>query len=166
MTVCCQTSNTGVHLCSEEEEKQLPLEQCLPRLWSFLSHNSGLVRQSVLRSLLVLTSQEEGKDRPTSNWLTPVLPEMLRLLLQRSLVENCPDTLQLIYQVWSQLVSHAPLGPLLTAACPRLGSWLCLLMHPAHLQVSHSFHGAIRGRQAVVTVEGTCDLALLGKLAK
>ncbi|CAN8030729.1 unnamed protein product, partial [Ixodes persulcatus] len=112
----------------------LPLEQCLPRLWGFLSHNSGLVRQSVLRSLLVLTSKEEG-HQPPSNWLPPVLSDMLRLLLQRCLVENCPDTLQLIYQVWSQLVSTAPLGPLLTAACPCLGSWLCLLMHPAHLQV-------------------------------
>ncbi|KAG0420613.1 hypothetical protein HPB47_003393 [Ixodes persulcatus] len=115
-------------------EEQLPLEQCLPRLWGFLSHNSGLVRQSVLRSLLVLTSKEEG-HQPPSNWLPPVLSDMLRLLLQRCLVENCPDTLQLIYQVWSQLVSTAPLGPLLTAACPCLGSWLCLLMHPAHLQV-------------------------------
>ncbi|CAN8008171.1 unnamed protein product, partial [Ixodes pacificus] len=121
-------------VCHSATLGQLPLEQCLPRLWGFLSHNSGLVRQSVLRSLLVLTSKEEG-HQPPSDWLPPVLPDMLRLLLQRCLVENCPDTLQLIYQVWSQLVSTAPLGPLLTAACPCLGSWLCLLMHPAHLQV-------------------------------
>ncbi|CAN8003098.1 unnamed protein product [Ixodes hexagonus] len=124
------------HSKGSEGHEQLPLDQCLPRLWGFLSHNSGLVRQSVLRSLLVLTSRGGGGgDQPSSDWLSPVLPDMLRLLLQRCLVENCPETLQLVYQVWSQLVSSAPLGPLLMAACPCLGSWLCLLMHPAHLQV-------------------------------
>ncbi|XP_077552416.1 TATA-binding protein-associated factor 172-like isoform X1 [Haemaphysalis longicornis] len=111
-----------------------PLVEWVPRLWPFLGHNAVAVRRSVLRSLLILTS-EQGTPQPLSEWIPPLLPSMLRLLYQRCLLETSSDVLDLIYQVWEQVVRGAPLGPLLTAACPYLSSWLCLAMHPAHLQI-------------------------------
>lgn len=110
------------------------LVEWVPRLWPFLGHNAVAVRRSVLRSLLILTS-DQGAPQSLSEWIPPLLPSMLRLLYQRCLLETSSDVLDLIYQVWEQVVRGAPLGPLLTAACPYLSSWLCLAMHPAHLQI-------------------------------
>lgn len=112
----------------------VPLAQWVPRLWPFLGHNAVAVRLSVLRSLLILCS-DKSAPLPLSEWIPGLLPCMLRLLYQRCLLETSSDVLDLIYQVWEKVVCGAPLGPLLTAACPYLSSWLCLLMHPAHLQV-------------------------------
>lgn len=111
-----------------------PLALWVPRLWPFLGHNAVAVRLSVLRSLLILCSSK-GAPLPLCEWVPPLLPSMLRLLYQRCLLEMSSEVLDLIYQVWEEVVRGAPLGPLLTAACPYLSSWLCLLMHPAHLQV-------------------------------
>ncbi|XP_077491281.1 histone acetyltransferase 1 isoform X2 [Amblyomma americanum] len=111
-----------------------PLAQWVPRLWPFLGHNTVAVRLSVLRSLLILTSDGRA-PQPLNEWIPPLLPCMLRLLYQRCLLETSTEVLNLIYQVWEKVVRGAPLGPLLTAACPHMSSWLCLLMHPAHLQV-------------------------------
>lgn len=111
-----------------------PLARWVPRLWPFLGHNAIAVRLSVLRSLLILCS-DKGAPLPLSEWVPPLLPCMLRLLFQRCLLETSQEVLDLIYQVWEKVVHGAPLGPLLTATCPYLSSWLCLLMHPAHLQV-------------------------------
>ncbi|KAH6943674.1 hypothetical protein HPB50_025066 [Hyalomma asiaticum] len=90
---------------------------------------------------LFLSFEEGGEEAfrqirsPLCEWVPPLLPSMLRLLYQRCLLEMSSEVLDLIYQVWEEVVRGAPLGPLLTAACPYLSSWLCLLMHPAHLQV-------------------------------
>lgn len=126
----------GNLMCADSgsSDASAPLAQWVPRLWPFLGHNAIAVRLSVLRSLLILCS-DKGAPLPLSEWVPPLLPCLLRLLYQRCLLETAPEVLDLIYQVWENLVHGAPLGSLLTATCPYLSSWLCLLMHPAHLQV-------------------------------
>lgn len=121
-------SSPGVQLALSH-----PLQSCVPRLWPFLGHNAAVVRKSVLRSLLILTSK--SSPQPHDEWLPAVLSDLLRLLFQLCLVENNVDVLALIYQVWQQVLEGAPLAAVLTSSCPYLSSWLCLLMHPSHLAV-------------------------------
>lgn len=119
---------------SRESSLELPLADFVPRLWPFLGHSSSIVRKSALQTLVTLTTK--CKQELCEKWLPLVLSDALRLLYQRCLVENIEEILQLSYEAWKQIVTRAPLGSLLTAACPFLSGWLCMVMQPAQLAIN------------------------------
>ncbi|KAG8190202.1 hypothetical protein JTE90_011924 [Oedothorax gibbosus] len=107
------------------------LDDLVPRLWPFLSHNSSVVRRSVLQALITLTSMDNTETCAT--WLPNILQPMLRLLFQRSLVEPLYEIHSLLFEAWKNMVSQAPLVAVISAAIPFLGSWLSMIMQPSNV---------------------------------
>lgn len=106
------------------------LVRLIPRLWPFLSHSLSSVRKSVLDSLLILC------DKSSDDWLTPsLLSEALRLLYQRSLVENLNSVLEMLHKVWHSLVSKAKYSQMIEATCNYVTGWICLMMHPQKVAI-------------------------------
>uniref|UniRef100_A0A1B6DFE2 TATA-binding protein-associated factor 172 n=1 Tax=Clastoptera arizonana TaxID=38151 RepID=A0A1B6DFE2_9HEMI len=101
----------------------------IARLWPFLTHNTSSVRRATLQTVRILTSQKET----SLQWPPELLQEAMRHIFQRALVEHIQDTLNLVEQVWNNLVHNSNLETLLIAACPYVSSWLCLTMQPAKL---------------------------------
>ncbi|GAB6025941.1 btaf1 RNA polymerase II, B-TFIID transcription factor-associated, 170kDa [Chamberlinius hualienensis] len=121
-------------LKDDSANTSLPLDQLVPRLWPFLSHNSTSVRKATLRTLGALVSTQRSQS-----WLVPILPETLRHLFQRCILEHSEEILELIPVVWSSVLSSSPLEALLTSACPFIGSWLCLAMQPSKFPIDRNF---------------------------
>lgn len=113
-----------------------PLAQLVPRLWPFLNHSSSGVRKSVLQALVTLTA--DGNSQTCKDWLPAVLSDALRLIYQRCLIEHCDDISDILYKVWFQIITCAPLPALLHSACPYLNVWLCFLMHPSRMAIDSS----------------------------
>ena len=108
------------------------LTKLVPRLWPFLNHSLSSVRKSVLESLVILTHP----SRNPCSWLTTsLLSDALRLLYQRCLLENKLDILNLIYDVWYQLVTGSNVENLLISSCQHLSGWICLMMHPSRIPI-------------------------------
>ncbi|KAF8793895.1 TATA-binding protein-associated factor 172 like protein [Argiope bruennichi] len=139
--------------CSESSMGNL--EELVPRLWPFLSHNSSVVRKSVLQALITLTST--NKTGGDISWLPNILQPMMRLLFQRSLVELHSDIHNLLYEAWKNLIANSPLVSVAFATIPLLSSWISMLMQPANvpydsntnpawLDVPHKMKDKILGR--------------------
>ncbi|GBL97094.1 TATA-binding protein-associated factor 172, partial [Araneus ventricosus] len=115
-------------------------EELVPRLWPFLSHNSSVVRKSVLQALLTLTSANKSGD--DISWLPNILQPMMRLLFQRSLVEVHSEIHSLLYEAWKNLIAHSSLISVASAAIPLLSSWISMLMQPANVPYDSSTNPA------------------------
>ncbi|CAL8122887.1 unnamed protein product [Orchesella dallaii] len=102
------------------------LDVLIPRLWPFLHHTSSSVRKSALLTLQKLTEL----DPSVAPMSVSPLQVTLRHVYQRALVENYAEVLELIPQVWCDLLKSSQLNSLLLAACPLFGQWLCLAMQP------------------------------------
>ncbi|XP_023219051.1 TATA-binding protein-associated factor 172-like, partial [Centruroides sculpturatus] len=122
--------------CSSTVSVTHPLAQLVPRLWPFLNHSSSGVRKSVLQALVTLTA--DVNLQTCQEWLPVVLPDALRLIYQRCLIEHCDDISDILYKVWFQIITCAPFPTLLHAACPYLNVWLCFLMHPSRTAIDSS----------------------------
>uniref|UniRef100_A0A1W7R9G5 TATA-binding protein-associated factor 172 n=1 Tax=Hadrurus spadix TaxID=141984 RepID=A0A1W7R9G5_9SCOR len=109
------------------------LAELVPRLWPFLSHSSSGVRKSVLQALVTLTANTHSEI--CAEWLPAVISDALRLIYQRCLTEYSADILELLYKVWFQIITSAPIFTLLHSACPYLNVWLCFLMHPSGMAI-------------------------------
>lgn len=115
-------------------DEGLPLSQLVPRLWPFLGHASSSVRKATLQTLTALLAPKHSKQT-CFTWLVPILPETLRHIFQRCILEHCTDILDQVSDVWHRLLKNAPLDALLIAACPHLGGWLCLAMQQSRLPI-------------------------------
>ncbi|KAI2808015.1 hypothetical protein BLOT_005956 [Blomia tropicalis] len=105
----------------------------IPRLWPFLSHSLSSVRKSVLDSLLILC------EKSSDDWLTSaLLSDALRLLYQRSLIENIDSILEMLYKVWLNLLSKSRYQQLIEATCNYVTGWICLMMHPQKAAIDPS----------------------------
>ncbi|GIY86061.1 TATA-binding protein-associated factor 172 [Caerostris darwini] len=107
------------------------LENLVPRLWPFLSHNSSVVRKSVLQAIITLTSASKSEDG--ISWLPNILQPMLRLLFQRSLVEPLIEIHHFLYDAWKNLIIYAPLVAVIACTIPLLSTWVSMLMQPANV---------------------------------
>ncbi|GFQ73279.1 TATA-binding protein-associated factor 172 [Trichonephila clavata] len=139
---------------SDSSEKGF--DQLIPRLWPFLSHNSSVVRKSVLQALITLTSTNNVKDSIIV-WLTVILEPILRLLFQRCLVEPVIEIHNLLYEAWKNVISHSQVISVFTITVPLLSSWLSMLMQPSNvpfdpntnfawLDVPHKMKDKVLGR--------------------
>uniref|UniRef100_T1IQ59 Mot1 central domain-containing protein n=1 Tax=Strigamia maritima TaxID=126957 RepID=T1IQ59_STRMM len=70
------------------------------------------------------------------DWLVPILSDSLRHVYQRCILEHVPEILDLITEVWEQLIRIVSVDNLLMATCPHLSRWFCLLMQPSHIPFS------------------------------
>ncbi|XP_064613763.1 TATA-binding protein-associated factor 172-like [Liolophura sinensis] len=125
-----------------------PLSELVPRLWPFLRHNITSVRGAALETLHTLLSCANSQNTVTT-WLAPILPDCLRHVYQRSLLEDNPHVLAVTEKVWAKLLEVVPLSHLVPAACLWLGVWLCLVMQPARLPYDPSYliEAKHRGRE-------------------
>ena len=71
----------------------------VPRLWPFLRHTISSVCRAALDTIRTLVT-----DSGASCWLPAVLPDALRLVYQRTVLEASPDILTTVTQVRN--VSH------------------------------------------------------------
>ncbi|KAG1688012.1 TATA-binding protein-associated factor 172 [Nymphon striatum] len=110
-----------------------PLNELVPRLWPFLCHASTVVRKCVLETLLTLTLPSHQQFYET--WIPLILPDIMRHVYQRCILEHNPKILNLVYDLWKQLLTGSSLSAILTSACPWLSSWLCLMMQPAQIPI-------------------------------
>lgn len=112
------------------------LTELVPRLWPFLRHNIVSVRRNALQTLLTLVSASEPQQ---CQWLLPILPDALRHMFQRCLLETQADLLELGEQVLDALLRAVPLPYLIAAANPWLNVWLCLLMQPVRIPYDSAY---------------------------
>jgi len=117
------------------------LTKSIPRLWSLLGHSSTSVRISILRALQTLISPQKAT---CAFWMPEdLLTTALRLIFQRSVVENVEEVRPYLEQVWMELIkldfksSHisAEQLNLLKATSRYLNYWLCLIMQPSNLPI-------------------------------
>lgn len=113
----------------------------VPRLWPLMSHSSTSVRISVLKALLTLT---ELQPEPCSRWMPiDILSSTLRLVFQRSILENMSEIRSHLEAVWLQLTKiHGDEScklesrlNLLKATSQYLNYWLCLTMQPTRTPI-------------------------------
>ncbi|KAH7643780.1 tata-binding protein-associated factor 172-like protein [Dermatophagoides farinae] len=114
---------------TDNNDQQLAI--LIPRLWPFLSHSLSSVRRSVLESLLILS------EKNSNEWLnqSSLLSDALRLLYQRSLIENHTIILDLLYKVWLNLISKANYQCLIESTRNYVTSWICLMMQPQKMPI-------------------------------
>lgn len=106
------------------------LVKLIPRLWPFLFHSLSSVRKSVLESLLILS------EKSSNSWLSSsILSDALRLLFQRSLIENHNSILELLYKVWLRLISKASYECLIDSTKNYMTGWIILMMHSHKLPI-------------------------------
>ncbi|KAB0793551.1 hypothetical protein PPYR_13171 [Photinus pyralis] len=103
-----------------------PLNDVVPRLWPFLSHNTSSVRKATLQTLKTLT--EKPINSEILQWDAQLLQDAMRHVFQRVLVEPNVDVRNVAEQVWTNLVKNSGLVELLHASCPFISVWLCLSM--------------------------------------
>lgn len=108
--------------------------QILPRLWSFLNHPSSSVRKATLQTLETLIDNDENKvmnfqQRWGENGAL-ILRETLQNTFQRTLIEHITDIQDIAERIWGKIIIQSDLETLLHAACPLIGTWLCLAMQP------------------------------------
>ncbi|XP_046389697.1 TATA-binding protein-associated factor 172 [Ischnura elegans] len=130
-----------------DSEKHLgpqPLVDVIPRLWPFLAHSSSSVRKATLQTLFTLTGGVNGHSRVL--WNVPLLQEALRHVFERALLEPSQIILEMVEQVWGNLVTKSEVETLLLAACPYVSTWLCLAMQPSKLPFdsAHLISGTVR----------------------
>lgn len=122
--------------CAHLETKELT--KSIPRLWSLLNHSSTSVRVSVLKALITLIKPH---DQNCLTWMPEELISIaLRLIYQRSLLENSDEVRKLVDEVWMLLISIKPTTDpasaserfkLLKCTSQYLNYWLCLVMLPS-----------------------------------
>lgn len=114
------------------------LTELTPRLWPFLRHNIASVRKAALQTLFSLLTLEDPQNLQCS-WLSPLLSDTLRHIFQRSLLECQPDLLDILEQVWSEILRQVPAELIVEASIPWLGVWFCLLMQPANVSFDQNY---------------------------
>ncbi|XP_037082092.1 TATA-binding protein-associated factor 172-like [Pollicipes pollicipes] len=117
--------------CQDVVADRTSLPSLVPRLWPFLGHTSSSVRRS---AALTLSQLVHSQDLET--WSAEVIQMALRLTFQRALLEDQAAILDLLVKAWAGLVSRTSLATLLTATCPHIASWLCILMQPTKMAIS------------------------------
>ena len=65
--------------------------------------------------------------------MLPLLTDGLRHVFQRGIIENKPDIISNIQEVWGVILECVTPEVLAQASVPWLGVWLCLLMQPHNL---------------------------------
>lgn len=116
------------HSILEYDNKELV--NLIPRLWPFLFHSLSSVRKSVLESLLILS------EKSSDTWLSSsILSDALRLLFQRSLIENHNSILDLLYKVWLRLISKASYECLIDSTRNYMTGWIFLMMHSQKIPI-------------------------------
>ena len=65
--------------------------------------------------------------------MLPLLTDGLRHVFQRGIIENKPDIISNIQEVWGVILDCVSPEVLAQASVPWLGVWLCLLMQPHNL---------------------------------
>ena len=103
-----------------------PLTEAVPRLFSFVSHNSWQVRKAALSTLKTLTANPSVAEL----FLPRVVQGLCHILIQRALLEHHQVNLDLIMSTWNDICDNTPLAPLLMSVCPVYGSWMTLISMP------------------------------------
>lgn len=141
------TSNIILLLASLITSKSDQLEpseliKSIPKLWSLMSHSSTAVRVSVLKALITLI-----KPQTTSclQWMPEnLLATVMRLVFQRSILENMDEVRPYIQNVWTELIrinkmddrqSQLETMNLLKCSSKYLNYWLCLTMQPMNTPI-------------------------------
>lgn len=114
------------------------LTELAPRLWPFLRHNIASVRKAALQTLCSLLTLKDPQNLPCS-WLSPLLSDALRHIFQRCLLECQADILDILENVWSEILKQVPADLITKASMPWLGVWFCLLMQPANVPFDQSY---------------------------
>ncbi|XP_043210370.1 TATA-binding protein-associated factor 172-like, partial [Amphibalanus amphitrite] len=107
------------------------LPDVVPRLWPFLGHPSSNVRRSAVKTLSQLVGTQD-----LDAWSPQLIEAALRFTFQRAVVESHDDIVDLLVKTWTCLLCRSPLATLLTAACPHVASWLCILMQPTRVAIN------------------------------
>lgn len=118
------------------------LTKSIPRLWSLLSHSSTTVRISVLKALLTLMKPQKST---CLFWMPEdLLSTALKLIFQRSVLENMDDVRLFIEEVWMHLIRIDETDPiksqserfdLLKITSQYLNYWLCLILQPTNVPI-------------------------------
>ena len=77
------------------------LAHLVPRLWRFLSHTIVSVRQATVRTLRCLLSCLSDKVDGVASWMSLILPDMLRHVYQRLVLEPKEDLKQSVLEARS-----------------------------------------------------------------
>lgn len=129
-----------------------PLNEVVPRLWPFLSHNTSSVRRATLQTLGTLS------ERPPQGghimWDAQLLQDALRHVYQRVLVEPNGDVRNYAEKVWQHLVENSGLVELLHAACPCVKVWLSLSMHSTRSPLDPNLLIVAKSPKKKSTIEG------------
>lgn len=97
------------------------LVELVPRLWPFMSHNIASVRQAALDTMLSLLQTDTA-----TQWLTPILQDLLRHIYQRCLIEHKPEILEVVYKV-GLFFMPSPCRVYPLALCPSIHPLICTL---------------------------------------
>ncbi|XP_061914731.1 TATA-binding protein-associated factor 172 [Entelurus aequoreus] len=111
---------------------QQSLTVLVPRVWPFLRHTISSVRRAALETLFTLLSKA---DQKCAMWINPILQDMLRHIFQSCILESNEEILDLIQKVWMELLTQAPQQFVVSASCPWMGAWLCLMMQASHIPI-------------------------------
>uniref|UniRef100_A0A3Q2QZV1 BTAF1 RNA polymerase II, B-TFIID transcription factor-associated n=1 Tax=Fundulus heteroclitus TaxID=8078 RepID=A0A3Q2QZV1_FUNHE len=106
----------------------------VPRVWPFLRHTISSVRKAALETLYTLLSKAE-ELQSCAVWINPILQDMLRHIFQSAILESNEEILELIQKVWMELLSQVPQQFVVSASCPWMGAWLCLMMQASHIPI-------------------------------
>lgn len=140
----------------------------MPRLWPFLNHSSSSVRKATLQTLQTLTGDDgnhyKNKKERWGEDSGLILQEALRRVFQRILIEHISTIQDVAERVWENLVVQSDLELLLHAACPLIGTWLCLAMQQEHVPFNPNLlitntttSKIIKNNQTLVNCDGQSD---------
>lgn len=132
-------TSSSTHLESDK------LIEYIPKLWPLVSHSSTSVRVSVLKALITLI---ELQNSPCALWMpSDLLSITLRLIFQRSILENMNEVRSHLEDAWIQLTkihSEKTSMPesrlnLLKSTSQYLNYWLCLTMQPSRSPIDRGY---------------------------
>lgn len=130
---------------SSAQLEPIELTKSIPRLWSLLGHSSSTVRISVLKAFITLI-------KPQKSCCLSWMPEdqmttVLRLLFQRSILENMEEVRFYIEEVWMLMIridteaqnAQTDRFNLLKCTSQFLNYWLCLIMQPYNTPLDRGY---------------------------
>ena len=108
------------------------------RLWPFFSHGIEEVRRAAAQTLSSLLSSSKSSSMlstsssstSSSSWLSSILVDAMRLVYQRVLLEDRQSVVDVLQQLWQQMLDQASLKDLNSLIAPWISSWIALGMQP------------------------------------
>lgn len=128
--MCLLASLVSINLNMQHENTDSNMSELVPRLWPFFKHNITSVRMSSLKTLDIILSTSKS-----TSWLHSIIPEQMRQIYQRIVLEKVDGIREAACKVWAMTVRCSPPQQLEQAIYHHAPTWFRLVIYPANVPI-------------------------------